>query len=78
MAPILQTLCETGAHHAQCGVNTYSCNTQLYASLWKYLSSYRKLVDLHVWILFMWYQKQKVSRMMVLGMTEFLNLQQRC
>ena len=39
--------------------------TQKYARLWKYLSSYRKLVDLCVWILFIWYQKLKVSCMVV-------------
>jgi len=31
----------------------------------KYLSSYSKLVDLCVWILFVWYQKVKVSCMLV-------------
>ena len=46
-------------------LNSYSCHTQLYARLWEYLSSYSKLVHLCVWILFMWYQKLKVSRMVV-------------
>jgi len=40
-------------------------HTQLYARLWRYLSSYSKLVDLCVWILFKWYQKLKVSCMVV-------------
>jgi len=46
-------------------LNCYRCHTQLYALLWKYLSSYSKLVDLCVWILLMWYQKVKVSCMVV-------------
>jgi len=46
-------------------LNSYRCHTQLYARLWKYLSSYSKLVDLCVWILFMWYQKVKDSCVVV-------------
>jgi hypothetical protein len=46
-------------------LNSYSCHTKLYARLWKYLSSYSKQVDFCVWILFMWYQKLKVSCMVV-------------
>jgi hypothetical protein len=46
-------------------LNSYSCHTQLYARLWKYLSSYSKLVYLCVWILFVWYQKLKVSCMVI-------------
>jgi hypothetical protein len=41
--------------------------TQLFAKLWKFLSSYNKLVDLCVWILFMWHWKPKVSCLVVLG-----------
>ena len=32
-----------------------------------YLSSYCKLVDVCVWIFFMWYQKMTVSCMIVFG-----------
>jgi len=32
-----------------------------------YLSNYWKLADLCVWILFMWYQKVKVSCLVVFG-----------
>jgi len=46
-------------------LNSYRWHTQLYARLWRYLSSYSKLVDLCVWILFMWYQKVKVSCLVV-------------
>jgi hypothetical protein len=45
-------------------LNSYKCHTQLYAGLWKDLCSYISLVDLCVWILFIWYQKVKVSCMM--------------
>ena len=57
-------------------MNSYRCHTQLYAMLWRYLSSYSKLVYLCVWILFMWYLKMKVSCMVVFGMKELLNLLQ--
>ena len=41
------------AHDSLCAMmNSCRCHTQLYARLWKYLSSYSKLVDLCVWILF--------------------------
>jgi hypothetical protein len=33
-------------------LNSYRCHTQLYVRLWKYLSSYSKLVELCVWIFF--------------------------
>jgi hypothetical protein len=46
-------------------LNSYRCHTQLYARLWKYHSSYRKQVDLCVWILFMWYQKLKLSCLVI-------------
>jgi len=46
-------------------LNSYRCHTQLYAMLWKYLSSYSKLVHFCVWILFMWYQKLNVSCLVV-------------
>jgi len=46
-------------------LNSYRCHTQLYATLSKYLRSYSKLVDLCMWILFMWYQKVKFSCMLV-------------
>jgi len=48
-------------------LNSYRCHTQLYAELWKYLSSYSKLVHLCVWILFMWFHKSKVSCLVVFG-----------
>jgi len=37
----------------------------LYTRMWSYLSSYSNLVDLCMWILFMWYQKLRVSCMVV-------------
>jgi len=46
-------------------MKSYRCHTQLCTRPWKYLSSYSKLVDLCVWILFIWYQKLKVSYIMV-------------
>ena len=46
-------------------LNSYRCHTQLYARLWNYISSYSKLVNICVWILLMWYQKLKVSGMVV-------------
>ena len=46
-------------------LNSYRWHTQLYARLWKYLNSYSKLVDLCVWILFVCYQKLKVSCLVV-------------
>jgi hypothetical protein len=42
-------------------LSSYRCHTQPYARLWKYLSSYSKLVHLCVWILFVCYQKVKVA-----------------
>jgi hypothetical protein len=73
------------AREVSCSLWKSVCNdwiptvaTQLYASLWKYLSSYSKLVGLCVWILFMWYQKRKASCSVVLGMKELSNLLQRC
>jgi hypothetical protein len=42
-------------------LKSYRCYTELYARLWKYLSSYREVVGLFVWILFIWYQKLKFS-----------------
>ena len=59
-------------------LNSYRCHRYLYARLWKYLSSYCKLVQLFLWILFMWYQKMTVLCMFDLGMKELLNLLQRC
>ena len=47
------------------GLNSYRCHTQLYARLWKYLSSYIKLVDLCLWILFMCYQKMIASSLVI-------------
>jgi hypothetical protein len=44
---------------------SYRCHTQLYARIWRYLSSYSKLVDVCLWILFMWFQNLKVSCMVV-------------
>ena len=40
---------------------SYRCHTHIYLRMWRYISRYRKLVDLCVWILFVWYQKLKVS-----------------
>jgi hypothetical protein len=56
--------------HEACGslfamMNNYRCRTQLYARLWKCLSSYSELIYLCVWILFMWCQKLEVSCRMV-------------
>jgi len=46
-------------------LNSYRWHTQQYAGLWFYLSSYGKLVDLCVCILFVCYLKLKVSCMVV-------------
>ena len=53
-------------------------HTQLYARLWRYLSSYSKLVDLCVWILFKCHQKLKVSCIVVFEDEGILYLLQRC
>ena len=57
---------------------SYICHTQLYARMWRYRSSYSKLFDLCVWILFMWYQKLKVSCIVVFRDKELTNLLERC
>ena len=38
---------------------------QLYARLWNYLSNFSKLVDLSLWILFVWCQKMEASYLVV-------------
>ena len=65
-------------------LNSYRCHTQLHARLWKYLGSYRRLVNLCVLILFIWYQKVKFSHLMVFRdkgpfgcTTEMLNRESR-
>ena len=59
-------------------LNSYRCHTQLYAELWKYLSSYSKLVGLCVWICLCGIRSWKSRVWWFLCMKELLNLLQRC
>ena len=58
-------------------MNSYRCHTQLYARLWKYLSSCSKLVDLCVDFVCVVLEVESFMYMF-LGLKELLNLLQRC
>jgi len=57
--------CMPASRAAHDSLKSYRCHTQLYARLWNYLSSYSKLVDLCMWILFICYHNMKASCMVV-------------
>ena len=59
-------------------LNSYRWHTQLYGRLWKYLSSYSKLVDLCVWICLCGIRWWKPHVWWFLEMMKLMNLLQRC